>query len=230
MIATFVIEIGLAAYTLWRYKLHPVSRLAVILLFCLALFQLAEFNVCEGTWLLDSAAWAKVGYVAITLLPPLGIHLINRMSKDRTKWLVVSSYVIGASFAAYFLFATGGISAGACLGNYVLFTQGHGTGYLYAAYYYGFLVAGMVYASYRAAKTAKHIRNALHSFVVGYALFMVPTTLVNVVDPTTIAGIPSIMCGFAVILAVVLVGRVLPTYYQRETLLERLSNTFKASK
>ena len=39
---------------------------------------------------------------------------------------------------------------------------------------------------------------------------MLPTTIVNVVDPSTIEGIPSIMCGFAVILAIILLGFVAP--------------------
>ena len=53
MIATFVIEVSLAIYTLWRYKLNPVTRLTVALLVCLAIFQLAEYNVCEGALLLS---------------------------------------------------------------------------------------------------------------------------------------------------------------------------------
>ena len=43
---------------------------------------------------------------------------------------------------------------------------------------------------------------------------MVPTTLVNIVDPSTIAGIPSIMCGFAVLMAIFLSGKVLPQYHE----------------
>ena len=39
---------------------------------------------------------------------------------------------------------------------------------------------------------------------------MVPTTAVNLVSPATIDGIPSIMCGFAVLLAIALVAGVAP--------------------
>jgi hypothetical protein len=41
-------------------------------------------------------------------------------------------------------------------------------------------------------------------------VLMVPTTLVNLIDQNTIAGIPSIMCGFAVFLALALVFWVMP--------------------
>ena len=57
MLATLAIEITLAIYTFWRYKLNAVTRIAMALLICLALFQWAEYNVCEGTIFLDSLGW-----------------------------------------------------------------------------------------------------------------------------------------------------------------------------
>lgn len=213
MLATFLIELTLAVYTLWRYGLNAVTKLVVAILLCLALFQLAEFNVCETAWGIDSASWARIGYVAITLLPPLGIHLVARIAGDKRKWPYRAAYTLAAIFSAYFLFATNGIAAGACLGNYVIFEQGPGTGLLYGMYYYGLLFAAILYAARLAETTELHIRCSLRALIIGYALFMVPTTFVNLIDPSTIAGIPSIMCGFAVILAFVLVFAVLPRMY-----------------
>jgi len=210
MLATFIIEIGLAAYTIWRYKLNSITRLASAILICLAAFQLAEFNVCEGAWGLNSAEWARLGYVAITLLPPLGIHLIARLAGDVRRWPYLAAYLLGAGFSGFFLFATNSIATEACLGNYVIFEQSPGTMWAYALYYYGLLLAAIGYAA-RLAKTATpRVKRSLQMLIIGYALFMVPTTLVNSIDPSTIAGIPSIMCGFAVSLAFVLVFAVLP--------------------
>ncbi|GEM_PF-4205541 len=48
--------------------------------------------------------------------------------------------------------------------------------------------------------------------------FIVPTTAVNLINPATLAGIPSIMCGFAVLLAIILAGEVLPSYYSQPAL------------
>ena len=89
MLATLAIEIILAIHTMWRYKLNPITRIVVALLVCLALFQWAEYNVCEGTVLFDSVGWAKLGYVAITMLPPLGIHLVYQISADKRRWIPV---------------------------------------------------------------------------------------------------------------------------------------------
>lgn len=210
MLATFIIEISLVVYTLWRYGLNAITRVAMAILVCLAVFQLAEYNVCEGAWGIDSAGWARVGYVAITLLPPLGINLIARLSGDKKRWPLYASYGAGLLFIGYFLLATNGIEAEACLGNYVIFAQGHNTGYAYGLYYYGLLIASIGYAALRAKTANRGTKKSLHALIIGYILFMVPTTVVNLIDPTTLAGIPSIMCGFAVSLALILAFAVLP--------------------
>lgn len=215
MMATSVIEIALAVYTVWRYKLNPVTRLTVALLVCLALFQLAEYNVCEGALLLDGLGWAKLGYISITMLPPLGIHLIATISGDKRRWIWMAGYALAALFVAYFLFAVNGINTDVCLGNYVIFEHGENLTYPYAVYYYGLLIIAIFYAYIRVKEAHKHIRAALSSLIIGYVLFMAPTTLVNIIDPSTIYGIPSIMCGFAVLLALTLAGKVLPEYFQK---------------
>lgn len=218
MIATFLIEVFLAGYAVIRYKMNATTRVAVAILTCLAAFQLAEYNVCEGAWGITSTDWARLGYVAITLLPPLGIHLVAKISGDARRWPYYGAYSVGALFVSFFLFATNGITAGACLGNYVIFEQGHGTVLLYGVYYYGLLLAAIYYAARLSTGAPVRVKKALHALIGGYALFMVPTTLVNIVDPSTVAGIPSIMCGFAVMLALIVAGSVLPVMQAEESL------------
>ncbi len=213
MVATFIIEITLATYTIWRYKLNRVTRIASTILICLALFQVAEYNICEGTFLLNNLGWAKLGYIAITMLPPLGIHLIAAISDDKRRWIWLTGYAIAAAFISVFLFVVGGIDHGVCLGNYVIFQHGINIGYLYGAYYYGLLIIAICYAFVRIQIAKKRIQTSLWWLIIGYLSFMIPTSLVNIADPWTIAGIPSIMCGFAVILAVVLAGKVMPNYF-----------------
>ena len=216
MLATLVIEIVLALHTIWRYKLTPVTRIVVALLVCLALFQWAEYNVCEGTVLFDSLGWAKLGYVAITMLPPLGIHLVYQISADKRRWIPVLGYVLAVVFISYFLLAVNGVSAGVCLGNYVIFENQPGISEWYGLYYYGLLFVAIAYAYIRGKNAKKHIRRSLWSLIIGYVLFIAPTTFVNIIDPSTITGIPSIMCGFAVLMAVALAGKVLPEYTKQK--------------
>lgn len=220
MIATFVIEIGLAIYVNWRYKFTNITRLAIAILFFLAVFQLAEFNVCEGAFGIDSLSWARLGYVSITMLPPLGFHLATRLAGDkRNNGTIALAYVMAGAFGTFFAFSGHGIAAGTCLGNYVIFKSAPGSMALYSLYYYGWLIAGTMYSLHKAGKMKLPNRaKALRALTVGYLAFIVPTTTVNIIDPSTISGIPSIMCGFAVLLAIALAGEVLPQYYRATSL------------
>lgn len=216
MLATFIIEIVFALYVITRYKLTPISRLAVAVLVGLAIFQLAEYNVCETAWGVDSLTWARIGYVAITFLPPLGLHLAIRIAKQKQPLLVGGAYLVGIIFAGFFLFSGHGMLGQECLGNYVIFSIASWAVKLYAVYYYGLLALSVGY-SLKAARSLKKQpqKQALIALAVGYLAFIVPTTAANIVDPSTLAGIPSIMCGFAVILAVILTLVVIPKAHRK---------------
>lgn len=222
MLATFFIEIGLAIYTIWRYGLTKVSRLAVLILVCLAVFQFAEYNVCEGALGLDSLSWSRVGYVAITLLPPLGLHLAMTLADEKRKKKNIATFIAYASAAIFvllFAFSSWSITSQACLGNYVIFQTTPHTTTLFAIYYYGWLLVGTIYAWLTAKSLVRHKAVALRALSVGYLSFLLPTTTANIIDPATIHGIPSIMCGFAVLLAIIIVGEVLPQYHQQRSLI-----------
>jgi hypothetical protein len=206
MLATFVIEIVLAGWTLWRYKLNEVAKLAVALLVFLAIFQLAEYNVCETGWV-DSVTASRIGYVAITMLPPLGIHLAYAIAKAKKRPLMWPAYITGAAFIAFFVFIGPALSGHTCFGNYVIFQMYPEASLLYALYYYGWMLAG-TWLAWRLA-TAK-TKLPLYGLAVGYMAFILPTTTVNLIDPETIKGIPSIMCGFAVIFALTLAFWIMP--------------------
>jgi len=214
MLATFALEICLAAYTIWKYKLNGVSRLVVAMFSLLAIFQLAEYMVCGGLGM-SAEGWARVGYVAITLLPPLGLHLVYALAGKRDPLVTGLAYLASAGFMSYFLFGSSAFSGSQCLGNYVIFQITSAAALLYAVYYYGLLFAGIGLALRFAASAKPKPKGALQAFVAGYVLFMLPTTTLNLLSPATIAGIPSIMCGFAVLLAVVMVFWVMPLVGRR---------------
>jgi hypothetical protein len=209
MLATFTIEIIFAAYVLWRYKFTPITRLIVSLLVLLALFQGTEFLLCGGL-ALEGGMWSRIGYGAITLLPPLGIHLAYHLADKRPGAVVAFAYMTCAAFLAYFVFAAQAISGHTCYANYVTFDTADGSTIPYTLYYYGWLFVG-TFLTFNWAKTLDvHRRNALYALMAGYLALLVPTTTVTLLWNETIAAIPSIMCGFAVILAGLLALKVAP--------------------
>lgn len=218
MLATFVIEVVLLAYTLWRYKLDSVTRLVALILLNLAIFQAVEYMVCEGAFGFDSLIWARTGYAAITILPPLGLHLGMSLASRYDKTLLAAAYGSAAVFCYLFLFIGQGMNAPACYGNYVIFNNAPWLTTLHTIYYFVWAVAGIWFGLWQAAKTKKlHTKAALRWLVAGYAAFIIPTAAVSIIKPATLHAIPSVMCGFALVLAILLVCKVVPEYKKNFT-------------
>lgn len=215
MIATMVVETALIIYTVWRYKMTIVARLATILLLALAIFQLAEYFVCTGLGSM-AAPWSRVGFIAITALPPLGLHLMHVLADKPRRRLVVSAYVVMAAYMAFFLFSSGTFVGHKCTGNYVIFQFTPNVTGTYSVYYFGWLLTGIglgfKWANELKAKGKTSLKQlqTVQGLMLGYLVFLVPSGLSMAVKPDVRRGIPSVLCGFAVLLALILVLYVMP--------------------
>lgn len=216
MLATIIIELGLLVYSLIRYKFTLITKLVGLILFSLAMFQVAEFQTCGKVLGQSGLMWSRIGYIFITLLPPLGLHLISAISKKKPTLLHWVADASAAILVTIFGLLPSAIYVALCGGNYVIFKIHEGLGWVYAFYYLGFLFAGIILAA-KHMKTAKKSQyKALTWMIIGYLLFLVPTGIVNLLDPSTLYGVPSIMCGFAVLYAIVLAFIVLPNSTKRK--------------
>jgi hypothetical protein len=208
MLVTLIIEFSLAIYTIVRYKMTTISRLAVAILIVLGFFQLSEYTICGGLGL-THIEWAKLGYITTALLPAFGIHLIIAIADKKKPLLISIAYATSAIFVIYYLLNNGAISGHQCYANYAVF-YAHGLmSQLFGIYYFCWLVVGFCLAWHWSNQLPSK-RKALRAVILGGLIFIVPTYFFNVIDPSTTKGIPSIMCGFAVLFALVLVIRILP--------------------
>lgn len=210
MIATFAVEIALAVFV-WLRRRHTGANMVIFAtLLCLALFQAAEYQTCGAT---DSSKliWSRIGFVAITLLPPLGVDLIARIGKKAHRLAIGVSYSLAFVFIAIFTLAPQAINAAVCGGNYIIFHLQDGLGWWYGGYYYGVILLSLMLAAQHGEEAKdKRTARAVRWFIGGVLAFLVPTATVNAFYPETIAGIPSIMCGFAALYALVLALRISP--------------------
>lgn len=215
MVATIIIETLLAAYTVWRYKMTELTRLITVTLLTLATFQLAEYFVCTG---LGSMAvpWSRVGFVAITALPPLGLHTMHVLAGKPQRRLAKTVYAIMAAFMFFFLLSPGTFTGHKCTGNYVIFQFTPNVTGIYAVYYFTLLLVGIglgfKWANELKAKgkTAARQLQSVQGLILGYLVFLVPSALAMSVKPDVRRGIPSVLCGFAVLLALVLALYIMP--------------------
>lgn len=211
MLATLVIEFALAIWILIRAKSSTIKKIAVVTLFLLGIFQLAEFMVCGAYNEALVNVASRVGYVAITFLPALGIHLANQIAGRKNNWVTIIAYVLAGGFALYFGFAPASINSSICTGNYVIFNLKYTAGLVYTVYYFS-LLFGLIglSAQLRRKIRDKNRQDALLWLIAGTLVFLIPTGLVYWFIPSSQEGIPSIMCGFAVVYAIILAGKIVP--------------------
>jgi hypothetical protein len=118
----------------------------------------------------------------------------------------------------YFLVVGQGLQASQCLGNYVIFDIASSAVLPYGVYYYGWLFMGIyTFWSTRYQIINAERKQALMWLSIGYLSFLVPTTLVTLIEPATMRGVPSIMCGFAVLMALCLLFKVAPLVLKDST-------------
>lgn len=217
MVITIVLEVGLALYTLFAYKHSKIRSLAIATFLLLATFQFAEFQVCANT-LGNPELWSRIGYVAITFLPILGVQAIGVLTGRKNRQLLVVLYSIGVAVSLYFLITPGVFIASICTGKLVLFQLQPATTTAYYLFYNTVLFISLGLAiMYRKSEKSVAKRQALVWYIVGILTFLVPTGIIYIVRPSELSSLPSIMCGFAIVFALIIGLRILPLAASKNT-------------
>jgi hypothetical protein len=228
MAATFMLESLLALYVLFRYKTSTVTRLAVAMLACLATFQLAEYIVCQQS----SLFWSRIGYAAITMLPPLGLHLAYTLDRRTDSKMIHMAYAVGVTIAVVFGLVPTSINSAVCTGNYVIFKVIQPYSFIYGTYYLGLLAYTISFVVYK--RHYSFAQPSMRWLVYGYLAFIIPSGLISANWGQARDAMPSIMCGFALIFAFFLTAKVLgmaPNESENEnylTFTKRVQNKFRS--
>ncbi|MDR3692955.1 MAG: hypothetical protein P4L46_26480 [Fimbriimonas sp.] len=213
MLATFLVETVFAIYMGLRYASSVFRNLVCLILLCLASFQLAEYQVCVGPR--DTAPiWGRFGLIGITMLPALGMHLIGAVT--RKSILTSIGYIIAGFYVLFFAFIPGATGQPECNGNYVIIQIGSGWyNVLFSAYYWIFILLAMVELTLRLTRRDPppgfgFSRQLIALTLAGYLSFTVPMGIAALLTSEVRRAIPSVMCGFALILAIILTVYVTP--------------------
>lgn len=205
---TFIIETALAVYTIIRYRRSRYGKLAAILIGLLATFQLSEFLICKGA---SPDVWARIGYAATIFLPVLAIDFLATYTKKRA--LVPLWYAVAGAVAVMVVASPGLFGDTQCTGRFVMFSPTSSVfDFGYATYYLAALFFGIGQCLVEWKRTKDH--RMLGWMLAAYASFMLPTLALYAFILATRHGLGSILCGFALMMAVIMVARVLPIVHQ----------------
>lgn len=222
---TFVVEFAFALYVFFKYRPTSFSKLCVLVLICLGLFQLSEFLVCTTPYTDFSI---KMGYVAITLLPALGLHIINTLT-HRWKALVYVSYVYVILLVGAILFIPQVAILPTCNPNYVSYEVNPTFSFFHWLYYVTAMIIGIFLLTYA---IVKHIGDKKQEkwMIISYLVFIIPSLIllyVNVIENT---ALPSVMCGFAIITAIIFVFIIIPRHYYLKSKTNKIKKAYKKKK
>ena len=204
-LVTAAFELAVAAHTARAPGRPAVRRLVVAILVLLAGYQLIEVAVCHDP---ADPFFARLAFADVVWLPPLGCALLLALAGGgrRVARAVVGTQATLAAFFSVWVFADPRFVTGSVCQAVIAFYT-HPTNALEA---YGVLyhlgLAGMMFGGIRLAVAAATPTDRAHAadLAMGTVGFVVPALLTEVVIPGTKNATPSLMCHYALVLAIFL--------------------------
>ena len=216
----FILEFIILIIVIIFNRYHPFFWSVVGLLGLLQLYQLSEWLICIG---IDENITGRIAYVIITFLPPLGYYLSTRIVKWKFPdyWIGFAGAI---AFSLYYLITPNSVDLIDCNPLYAIYK--YDLSLYYGIYYIGILVYSIIFlVAHMIWKREKIERKLGILLLLGYLSFLVPMYLMVLIDSTFISTVTSIMCKYALLLAVTLgiFSFIKPKEKQLETYTEDIS-------
>jgi hypothetical protein len=208
-VATAAFEIIVAGWAFTsrsKVESRGIIRTTSAILLLLAGYQLTEVAICA-----DVAAAGflpRLAFIIVTWLPPLGLLLIAQLRSPRSPVLHGSARVMlaaAAGIVVWIVVDRSFASASVCNAVYARYAHAMPRFLVYARFYWLGLL-GMVLFSGHGAVTCRDTRRRqqLAQVFVGTTGFVALSMLTSWFVPAARGALPSIMCHFALLLAVCL--------------------------
>ncbi len=199
----FGIELVFLIIICAKNKDHPQFWIIFVIMLLLQSYQLSEFLMCIGV---APSIVVRLAISIITFLPPAGYLLTIRVLQCKRKFVDIIYYLsllFGTLFSFYYLFGDNTIVLKDCNPIYAVYENDYP--YFYAGYYYLVILLTLLVIFYQIIfkRILKHNLKGI-LLLIGYISFLIPMAMTLIVDPLLIPAISSIMCKYAIILAIML--------------------------
>ncbi len=213
-ISTFTIEFLLALYFLLTKPKDRLHQVVALLSLLLGIYQLNEFLICTT----QQSVFTRLAMITTAILPAIGITLALIMARKRIKyyWHLLL-YAPPAFFIVMFSLIQPYSESAVCR---TIFIEYPGTGLLgdfYGLYYVAYIVgAAVLFYLFSQQAKRKEEKVLLNLGMLGMGIFTIPTFVFLLFLPMFKTQFPSVLCEFALLLAIELV--VLLWYKERHGL------------
>jgi len=207
-VSTTVIEFILATTLLIYFKKGVFSKFAALFIYLLGFYQFTEFMLCTTS---NFNLWARLGFITYTFLPALGLHSALRFLNRKPKLYLI--YIVPVFFSLFAILSKNFIFNGSCERFFItvkttFFNSLNGINLiantLYWIYYSGFILTVLIisYLAYKKEKN-KTKKKVLVSVIISILVMTLPTFILIIIFPTFGIQFPSVLCQFALLLAIV---------------------------
>ncbi len=199
----FGIELILLIIICVKNRDHPQFWIIFTIMLILQTYQLSEFLLCIGV---TQNFVVRLALSIITFLPPTGYLLTIRVLQCKRKFILLIFYlslIFGIILTIYFFFVDTTIALQDCNPVYAIYQIG--LKYLYGVYYNLVIGFSLLVIFYQIIfkKILKHNLKGLF-VLIAYISFLLPMTITLIVDPELLSAATSIMCKYAILLAIML--------------------------
>lgn len=195
----FCIELVILIVVIVLNRDHPFFWPIAMLLVLLQLYQLSEFLICVGV---GENITGRIAYVIITFLPPTGYYLCTRIVNWRFPdyWI---GFAAALALSIYYLSVPGSVVLVDCNPLYAIYNYNIST--VYGIFYIGILVYSILFIITNLIFRREKVENKFGIMIlIGYLSFLAPMYIMVWINSSFGIAIPSIMCKYALLLAVTL--------------------------
>lgn len=208
-ISTATLEIGAAVWALRGPGRKPIIRTTAAILLFLAGYQIIEALLCTGLLPVAGSLLPRLAFMVVAWLPPTGLLLVAHLYPTRTHtayryaygmYLFCLALVIGIAIEKTF------VSTSVCMIVFARYTNPTPLYGLYGAFYQAGLMSMLALSAYGVTVCDdRRQRLLLGQVLLGSLAFIFPSLVTIAVIPVADNALPSIMCHFALLLALFLV-------------------------
>jgi len=222
-IATAVFELGAAWWVLRREGNRSVLRVTAAIFVLLASYQAIEVAICADE--AHAGFLPRLAFIAVTWLPPLGLLLIARLIHPRSRYAMTAAVAMLAAavgMVVWIVTDPGFAGISVCTAVVARYTHAMPRFFVYSAFYWMGL-AGMVGFAGVGLRTATSgaQRRLIRQILLGTLAFVVPSLVTSFFVPMAKGAMPSVMCHYALLLALFLTRMAWLEHRNADTALQR---------
>jgi hypothetical protein len=203
-IATGLFELAAAAWTLNSPGRKPILRPAAFILILLAGYQFAEVAVCSRP---ENLLFSRIAFLDITWLPAVGIWLVYRLLQPKPRRILfpVIYMIAAAAMSAWIVLDPAAITQSVCQTVVARYYHGPSFDLAYGMFYQAGMGVLIFWPAFTMASVGDSIgRSHLACIQTGVLGFVLPSLFLRLLVKEPTGLMPSVMCHFAVTLAVAL--------------------------